>query len=211
MTLLAREDLLAVSDVIRKAEQKTDAELVAVFARQADKYLFVSNLWAAVLALLSTLVLWLLLNEGVLAAREVSLPDIMRLQFAVFVCAALLLRLPVVLLLIVPPSLRNRRAADLARRQFLDNNLHHTRNETGVLIFVSDAECYAEIIVDNGIKKHIHSEHWQSLESELQLAMKDNKTAEGLVRCIQDCGELLAKYAPSTKAKNELPNHLVLI
>ena len=204
MSLLKKDQLQAVSDAINEVEKQTDAELVTVLARQADDYRYIPTLWAAVLALLAPGVIWL---SGV----WLEMLDMLLWQLGVFAVLAAVLRIPFILFRIIPSSVKYWRASNLARRQFLENNLHHTEQESGVLIFVSEAEQYVEIIADRGIDQHISAEQWQSIVDDFIVAIKTGQTQQGLIACINTCGSLLAEYSPATSSKNELPNHLVLI
>ena len=47
-----------------------------------------------------------------------------------------------------------------AVRQFCAQGLHKTENRTGVLIFASEAEHYAEMIADAGINAKVKQEVW---------------------------------------------------
>ena len=112
---------------------------------------------------------------------------------------------------LVPKRVRFWRAANLARRQFLENNLHYTKGETGVLIFVSEAEHYVEIIADRGIDQHVDQEKWQEIINGFTARVKAGEIEQGFIECIERCGELLKEHAPATEEKNELPNRMVVI
>ncbi|MGK0498528.1 MAG: putative membrane protein [Oceanicoccus sp.] len=204
MALLVEQELQAIADAISAVEQQTDAELVTVLAQQADDYRYIPTLWAAMLALLSPVVVWL-------GGWWLETLEVLWVQLCVFIVLALLLRLPMIMFRIVPKSVRQWRASNLARRQFLENNLHHTQQECGVLIFVSEAEHYVEIIADRGIDQHVSAEQWQQIVNAFVSQVKQGQTQQGLIECINACGELLAEFAPASGEKNELPNHLVLI
>ena len=193
-----------VAEAIAAVERETDAELVTVLARRADDYRPISLLGAAALALLT---------PGVLALTPpwLGLWEVMALQWLVFIALALLLRWPPLLMRLVPRRVRHWRAGNLARRQFLEQNLHHTRFESGVLIFVSAAEHYVEILADRGISKHVADEQWQVLVDAFTAAVKRGDTLQGFIDCVNGCGELLKQHIPATDQKNELPNHLVMI
>ncbi|NKB38718.1 MAG: hypothetical protein GKR93_16415 [Gammaproteobacteria bacterium] len=204
MALLNDEQLKQVSDAIEAAEKETDAELVTVLASKADNYFYIPTLWAALLALLIPALLrfthfWL------------SADDLFMLQWLVFIVLALVFRIPAVMMHLVPKSIRYWRASNLARRQFLENNLHHTKGETGVLIFVSEAEHYVEIIADRGISAHVSNEQWQEIVNNFIASIKQGQTQQGFIDCISACGTLLHQYAPNTGELNELPNHLVVL
>ncbi len=204
MRIIKDSDLDTVNQAIKSVEQHTDAELVAVLARRADDYRYIPTLWAALIALLVPGLIWLL-------GLWLETLEILLLQLATFIGLALLLRIPALMLRLIPRSVRHWRASNLARRQFLDNNLHHTAGESGVLIFIAEAEHFVEIIADRGIDRHVSPAHWQSLVDELTAAIKKGDTQQGLIRCIRACGELLAEHVPATREKNELPNHLVIL
>jgi putative membrane protein len=204
MALLTVEQQQKIADLIRDIEARTDAELVTVLASRSDNYNYISLMWAAVVALLVpilalTLPFWL-------EARELVL-----LQGGVFLTFALLFRIPAILYLLVPKRIRFWRAANMARRQFLDNNLHHTRGESGMLIFVSEAEHYVEIIADRGINNLVAPGHWQALVDDFIHAVKKGETFKGFEDCLRKCGDQLIAKLPATHTKDELPNHLVVI
>jgi putative membrane protein len=201
---LNEQELELLAAAIASVEAKTDAELVTVLARQADSYLYIPTLWAAIIALLLPALIkltpfWLLAD------------DLFLLQWIIFVLLAVVLRWQPLMMKLVPKKVKYWRAENLARRQFLANNLHHTCGESGVLIFVSEAEHYVEIIADRGIDKFVNQDQWQSIVNAFIAQVKAGNTVAGLTNCINSCGELLEQYVPATEAKNELPNHLVVI
>jgi putative membrane protein len=204
MTLLTDSQKQQVASAVAEVEKTTDAELVTVLARRADNYLYIPTLWAAFIALITPLLLeispfWLAWHEVMLA------------QWLVFFVFLLLFRIPPLLVRLIPRSVRYRRASNLAYRQFLENGLHHTQGETGVLIFISEAEQYVEILADRGISQHVSDEQWQGIVDALIARIKQKKTLEGILECIHAAGALLQKYAPATHARNELPDHLVVL
>jgi putative membrane protein len=204
MGIIQQTDLDAVSQAIKEAEQHTDAELVAVLARRADDYRYIPTLWAALIGLISP-------SFVLLFGLWLTTVEILMVQAMVFVVLALVLRIPALMFRLIPRSVRQWRAQNLARRQFLENNLHHTASDSGVLIFVSEAERYVEIIADRGINQYVSQQQWQTLVDELTAAIKRKDTTNGIIACITACGELLAQHVPATSEKNELPNHLVVI
>lgn len=204
MTLLNEQQADEVSEAIARVERETDAELVTVLAHQADDYVYIPMLWAALVALLS---------PGIVLFTPfwLDVVEIMMLQLAVFVLMAALLRLPPVLRRIIPGRVKRWRASNLARRQFLENNLHHTEGETGLLIFVSETERYVEIIADRGISQHVPDAEWQGIVNEFTARVHKGETVQGFLGAIERCGKLLAEHVPATHERNELPDHLIII
>lgn len=204
MTLLTESEVQQVSAAIDKIEQSTDAELVTVLAHQADDYRYIPTLWAALLAMVSPGII-------LLTPFWLGVSELLVLQALVFITFAIILRLPFILRHIIPGRVKNWRASNLARRQFLENNLHHTAGDSGLLIFVSETEHYVEIIADRGISKFVSDEVFETIVTEFTQKVKAGQTLEGFLQAIETCGVLLIEHVPATSQKNELPNRMILI
>jgi putative membrane protein len=204
MTLINKQQQTKVLQAIELAEKNTDAELVTVLAGESDDYYFIPTMWAALISLVTPAVLFqtsLWLNQT----------DILWIQLIEFMALAFVFRWRPLKHLLVPKRVKFARAALVAKEQFLDQGLHHTQGETGVLIFVSEAERYAEILADRGINNLVPDDAWDKILNQLLAQIKSNNTEAGLIEAIEACGDLLAEHVPSTNDKNELPNHLVII
>ncbi len=202
MGLLQTEQCQAVAAAITEAERRTDAELVTVLAAQADDYRYIALLWAAALALLTPGILWF---------TPLSPLQLLALQWILFLVLSLVLQWPPLRMRLVPRAVRFWRASNLARRQFLEQNLHHTEGAHGVLIFVAEAEHYVEILVDRGVAAVVQDAEWQSIVDVFTADLHAGRTREGFLRCIAAVGQLLAERLPATRDKDELPNHLVIL
>ncbi|PAU60640.1 hypothetical protein BZL41_15170 [Pseudomonas sp. PIC25] len=204
MTLLSEAELQRVADAITEVERHTDAELVTVLATRADDYAYIPLLWASLVALL-------LPGAANFFGGWLSAAQLLLVQWLTFALLALLGRIPPLTSRLIPRTVRHWRAANLARRQFLEHNLHHTEAGTGMLIFVSEAERYVEIIVDRGISSRIDDGAWQALVDVFTAEVRGGRTLEGFLGCIRGCGELLRQHVPATHERNELPNRLIVL
>ncbi|WP_028238554.1 TPM domain-containing protein [Stutzerimonas azotifigens] len=204
MRLLTQAECQLVAEAIERIERDTDAELVTVLAAQADDYRYIPLLWASLVALV--LPAALLLFTDWLGAVELLL-----VQWALFVVLAMVFRMPSVTTRLIPRSVRHWRACNLARRQFIEQNLHHTEGDTGILIFVSEAERYVEIIADRGISSRIDDRAWESIVAAFTEQVRAGQVLEGFIICIEACGALLRQHVPKTHPRNELPNRLVVL
>nr|WP_010132922.1 TPM domain-containing protein [Microbulbifer agarilyticus] len=193
-----------LSETIKEVESKTDAEVVTVLAGQSDNYLYISTLWAAFLALLIAPLMQFL-------PWWIEYQQAFTLQWILFIVLAVLFRWRPLTMWLVPKKIKYWRAANLARRQFLEHELHSTKDRLGLLIFVSQAEHYVEILADRGLAEHITNEAWQEIVENFIREVRKGKTGEAFVHCVEKCGELLEEAAPATVIKNELPNHLVIL
>lgn len=204
MTLLNKSDQEAVAAAINEVEQETDAELVTVLAAQADNYSYIPLVWAGILALLVP-------GIGNYFGGWFGADMLMLVQWGTFAVLSLLFRTPGINTRLIPRQVRYWRASNLARRQFLEQNLHHTEGGTGMLIFVSEAERYVEILVDQGIADVLDNSVWESIVADFTEKVRQGQTRQGFLDCIAACGKLLKEHVPATHERNELPNHLVIL
>jgi putative membrane protein len=208
MALVTSAERRQIAARIAEIERHTDAELVTVLAARSDDYADVSLLWAALTALG---VPTLLLLAGAFGA-SIGLATLVGAQLATFCAAALLFRAPAVQQRLVPRSVRHWRAANMARRQFLAQGLHHTADATGILIFVSEAERYVEILADQGIHARVPDARWDDIVDEFVRAVRAGDTLGGFDRALERCGAVLAAAVPkSPDNRNELDDRLILI
>ncbi|KQQ67789.1 hypothetical protein ASF84_01205 [Pseudomonas sp. Leaf127] len=204
MALLSQDEQQLVAEAISRVERRTDAELVTVLTARSDDYAYVPLVWAGVMGLLL---------PGIVSYTTEALTanQLLLAQLTTFVLVALLCRITRVTSQLVPSSVRRWRAGNLARRQFLEQNLHATPGSTGILLFVSEAERYVEILVDQGISSRLHDETFKAMVDVFTQQLRNGQNLQGFLGCIHACGELLADHVPVTRTRNELPNRLVVL
>lgn len=204
MSLFSTDEEKRISTSITAAEKATSGEIVAVVARESDSYLYVPFLAASLVALL---VPWPLIYLTWHTVQWIYL-----IQLLVFAAILALLMDGQRRLWLVPTSVKRMHAHRRAVEQFVVQNLQTTEGRTGVLIFVSLAERYAEIVAERGIHSKVPEGTWQTIVDKLTSDLADGKAAEGFVSAIEACGKLLAAhYPPGSADKNELPNHLIVL
>ncbi len=205
MAFLDEADKTRVAAAIKAAESRTSGEIVTVIARSSDDYVYIPLLWASLAALLVPLpfVFW---------DFSFGLLEVYEIQLATFAVVGLAFRWSPVKMRLIPKTVKRRRAARLAREQFLEQGLHHTEGRTGVLLFVSVAEHYVEILADSGINDRVTPGAWDRVVADFVGAVKQGRVADGFVAAVGACGTLLAEHFPKPPGnENELPNHLIEI
>lgn len=204
MELFGPDDQTRIAAAIEAAEQETSGEIVAVVAENSGTYLYAVFQWAAVVALL---VPWPLVSLTWWPASWIYLT-----QLGVFLFLCIMLFPMRVRICLVPRSVKHGRARRRAHEQFLAQNLHTTPGRTGVLIFVSVAERYAEIIADAGIDQKVADGTWNLIVGGLTEHIAKGDPADGMVQAITSSGRELAKhFPPGQVGSNELPNHLIIL
>jgi putative membrane protein len=203
MTLSAQERA-RIADAIRVNEARSSGQIVCVLAQTSSDATALPILIAAVAALALP---WLLVAFTALAVER-----ILTLQVILFCVLALVLCVPRVRVALIPRKARRELAHRVAMEQFVARGIAHTRNRSGILIFVSLAERYARIVADDGIAARVPQAEWQTAVDALVAHTRDGRIADGFVTAIKLCGNALAQHFPPSQASgNELPDHIYLI
>lgn len=204
MAFISKKDRDRISEAIVAAERQTSGEIVAVLSAESASYFHVPFLWASLIALI---VPWPLIYFTWWPVQWIYL-----VQLAVFFLILAITMPRSVRYRLVPAKIKRERAHRRAVEQFLVQNLHTTAGRTGVLIYVSVAERYAEIIADSGIQSKVPKETWQDIIDDLTAHIGAGEAGEGFVHAVERSGELLAKhFPPGSRDPDELPNHLIII
>jgi putative membrane protein len=198
-----KEQHEAISTAIREAEQHTCGQIVCVLARSSSDYAHVPILWASALALI---VPWPLIDFTPWSVQRIFL-----VQLVVFLLAALIFSWMPVRLRLVPRAAQRAHAHRAALEQFVIRRVAHTKNRSGVLIFVSMAEHYARIIADEGIAQKVPQSEWQAAIDALVSHMRAGQIAAGFTAAIERCGIVLAAHAPPDGSANGLPDRLYVM
>ena len=202
--MIAESDKVRIRAAIQKVEARTAGEVFCVIAGQSSDYRLVPVAWAASIALFAPLALIYL--------TDWSAPVVYLLQLTTFLVAAIGLSHPTLRFHIVPRRAKHDRAHAEAMRQFFVQGLDRTEHRTGVLIFASTAERYAEIVADAGINEKVTTAVWDDAVSALVKAIKAGQAADGFVAAIEQCGAVLeAHFPPGVLQRDELPNKLLEI
>lgn len=202
--MISEAERQEVEKAIGEAEKNTSGEIVAVIARASGGYYYVPYLWGAVAALI---VPWPLIYWTWMPVQEIYL-----IQLAVFAVLALVLHYEPLRFVLVPGAVMRRHAHRRAMGQFFAQNIYTTPGHTGVLLFISAAERYAEIVTDAGIHAKVADAEWRDIVKQLTAEIGRGNAGKALVQAIRRIGGHLAQHFPATAGKRYvLPNRLVVL
>lgn len=200
---------------IQQAESGTTAEIVTVIAKQSDSYRYIPLLWAALVSLSIPGFYFLIqyfTNSGWTYPGEstFSLARLYQIQVLVFLGLGTVLQLSNVRMWLIPKSVKLKRARRHAHEQFFLQNLHLTKHNNGVLIFVSVAEHYVEIIVDKAVSDVVDNSIWNNTVVEFVSKVRAGNIAAGFAGTVEHCKAVLVEHFPAEHGRpDELPNHLI--
>jgi putative membrane protein len=198
------EEYASIAGAITRAEKTTSGEIVVVVARASSTYRYFALMCVALTALAVPLPL--------IHFTKWPIEYVYLLQLAVFALGIVVVQWEAFRVAIAPRALKHARAHLRAVEQFLVQNLHTTEGRTGVLIYVSDAERYAEVIADDAIYKKVTPHVWDDLIAALTEEIGKGRRTEGFIAAIETCGAILSEhFPPGTRDHDELPNHLIVL
>jgi putative membrane protein len=205
-----RQEYERIAAAIRSAEATTSGEIYCVVAQRSDGYFFSSALIVTAAILVISLGVAFAIEAWWLTMR---LPVFVGAQLLALVAAlALIYALPGLRIMLAPRRWQYMRAHDNALKQFYARNVHLTAERTGVLIFVSLSERYAEVIADAGIEAKVPQDIWDSIVAGLIDDARNDRLAVGFETAIVAVGALLSEHFPiGPDDINELDDHLVEI
>jgi len=205
MAFINDADRQRIKQAIESSEVQFEGELVTIIAAASDTYRYIPTMWAGLLTLLSP---WLTL----LIAPGLELFAVLSVQSAVFLVALLLCHWQPVKMALVPRQVQHQRASRLAHEQFFRQGLHLTPNHNAVLLFVSVAEHYVEIIADKGINECVNNECWPEIVDGFTRKVRAGRIADGFLYAISECTVCMSRYyPPGDEIVNILPDHLIEI
>ena len=205
-SFLSDEEMEKIRHAVAQAEEGTFGEIATMVVEESDSYR-------------EALLLGVLFISGFVALL-VSI-TIQHVTIWSYIPLVLVLMLPCYQILKIFPRLKiffverkrlNEAVRDRAVKAFYEKGLYRTKQETGVLIFISLLEHKVWILGDRVINEKIRPESWQSLAAELAIGIRQGKACESLCAIIQSCGEELAKHFPRAPGAeiNELSDEIII-
>jgi len=186
-------DKARIRAAIGDAEARTQMHLAVSVVPASDRYLLYPVAWGAVAALIAA---------GIVAIGwpRVPLREAFALEALVFVALSLLLEWRPLRLALVPRRILRHRAEALAHREFASRILATGEGKGGVLIFVSLAERYVQILADRTAHARAGAAAWETILSDTIAAARRRSPADAVVRAIESCATVLTATAPRERS-----------
>lgn len=217
---LTQKDLENIKEATANAEKTTSGEIVTAIIKESSDYAFYELFVSLIGGFLSYLI-GLYFYDSIAAWLNGIFWNYTPVYTGSFLgiilitvtgLIYLLTNIPGVDNLIVPGRIIKKRVHQRAISYFFETGLANTRDRTGILIFISYREKRIELLADSGINELISKNKWESIVNNLISEIKRNKTGDGIVKAIHDCGELLSKHFPiKPDDTNELPNDINIL
>jgi putative membrane protein len=193
-----------IRQAVGEAEKSTTGEIAVMVVDESDPYRDAEILGALLFSGLISVILALALDHITI---WFYIPAVTLLFFPAWY---LFKQMPHLKLALVSQQRVDGAVRDRAMLSFYEKGLHHTKNETGILIFISLLERRVWILGDKGINEKIEPDFWGSLVRELINGIRGGRALDALCSIIAKCGAELARHFPGTPDDtNELPDDVI--
>lgn len=194
-----------IESAVRAAEAGTSGEILVAVERSSEDYRVAP--WR----------LAVLLGAGTALGSSLAFPgrsifEVFVAQMVAVVLAHLLCRFDVVRRAFVSEFEFERSARLAATRAFTEHGMRRTRDRTGILIYVTLLEHRVVVLGDEAIDRALGAdESWEQVVSFVLEGIRAQQPAEGIVRAVHRCGEILSHPLPARDDdENEIIHGLIL-
>ena len=203
-------DLERIKQAVRDAERKVSGEIVPVFVERSATYTLAAGRVAVLAAALAFLAI--ILFDRYVPALAVFDPLVIFFIVAATGSGAFaLVRLfPWILRFFIRQDELDQATRRRAEVAFLREEIFHTRQRTGIMIFVSFFEHEVIVMADTGISKVVDQHVWDEVVLKIIEHVKKKDMVTGIVAAIGRCGDLLLEkgFVVTPDDMNELRDDL---
>jgi putative membrane protein len=219
-TLFNEEQQQQVERAVQAAEGLTSCEVVPVVATASGRYDRPEDMVGLWLATLAAAITWYIFPRSLNETGSWEGPSLL-VQLPIILLAVVVSFLVGVVLaartgwlrrLFTPRQQMLEEVSARARETFFDKRIHHTKEATGLLIYLSLFEHMAVVLGDQNVMDQVGQDFLDDLCDQLTKGMREGHATEALCSVIATAGEKLSGPLPcGDQDTNELHDTLVLI
>jgi putative membrane protein len=119
-------------------------------------------------------------------------------------------KMPVLKHVFVGKKRKEKAVRERALKAFYEKGLYKTKENTGVLFFLSLLERKVWVLADKGIHSKIHQPTLNKFAGMVSKGIREGRACDALIEAINEMGELLAKHYPAKAGDtDELPDEVI--
>ena len=209
-TFLKKAELEQIESCVRETERTTRGEIVVMVAPASHDYPVAGLLGAAAFSIPAAVVLARMIGRLVWAGPH----DLWVFQGILlplfFLCREIVMRLPRLKRLFISEKELDHEVREAATIHFFSKGLYRTREETGVLIYLSVFEGKVWVLGDRGVDAAVPPGFWQEVVDQVVAGIKEGRPAAAICAAVGRIRGVLAEKFPAAPGDtNELPNLIV--
>jgi len=189
-TFFSDEEKKRIENTTGDIEKRTIGEVVVMVVDRSDEYREAEVIGGVFLGSLFALIASVLLLHS-------SLWPYIPLSFLFFFPSAYLFKkFPVLKISFIGHGRKELAVMQRAVRAFYDKGLYRTRQNTGVLFFLSLLEHKVWILADKGIYDKIDQDTLNRFAQTVSHGIKEGRACDALCDAMKEAGDLLARHFP---------------
>jgi putative membrane protein len=209
-TFLKEAELEQIESCVRQAERTTRGEIVVMVAPSSHHYPVAGLRGATAFAVPVAVALARTVGPLVWAGPHDLWVFLGSFFPLFFLCHLVVMRLPRLKRLFVSEKEMDHEVREAATIHFFLKGLFRTREETGVLIYLSVFEGNVWVLGDRGIDAAVPPGFWQEVVDEVVAGVKEGRPAAAICAAVGRIrGVLAEKFPAAASDTNELPNLIV--
>lgn len=209
-TFLTRNEQDRVTAEVHRAEKMTSGEIVPMIVSASHHYPMAAVRGAALISLVPALLLTSLLGSSLWLGQDNMYLFVLFFALCYFPLQYFIGRTPRLLRLFLVSDEVEEEVEEAAITGFYGEGLYRTREENGILIFISVLEHRVWILGDRGINARIEPATWQHIVDDLTGGIKDGNQAEALCQAIRTVGEMLGTHFPHHRDDTDELHNLII-
>jgi putative membrane protein len=207
---LRETELEQIESCVRDAEHTTRGEIVVMVAPASHDYRVAGLLGAAAVSIPAAVFLARMIGQFVWAGPH-DLWVFLGILFPLFfLCNEIVMRFPRLKRLFIPDKEMDQEVREAATIHFFSKGLYRTREETGVLIYLSILEGKVWVLGDRGVDAAAPPGFWQEIVDQVVAGIREGRQAAAICAAVGRIrGVLAEKFPAAPNDTNELPNLIV--
>ena len=209
-TFLTLGEQERVTAAVHAAEKMTSGEIVPMIVSASHHYPMAAVRGGALISLVPALLLTSLLGASLWLGQDNMYLFVLIFALCYFPLHFVISRTPQLLRLFLVNDEVEEEVEEAAITSFFGEGLYRTREENGILIFISVLEHRVWILGDRGINARIEPGGWQHIVDDLTSGIKEGNQAEALCQAIHAVGEMLQTHFPLQKDDTDELHNLII-
>lgn len=188
--IFSEQEKQLIESAVKRVEKCTSGEIVPMIVDESYDYPRAEILGAGLFSLAAGITLsWAFFGESLWHFLWIFV-------LCYFPFKLLIRKIPALRRRLIHPEEMSLEVEEKAIVSFLEHGLHHTRDETGILIFISLFERRVHVLADRGINNVVPANTWDGIVQKITDGMHRGETCHALCAAIDMCGRLLEEHFP---------------
>ncbi len=207
---LTGTDKVSIQNAVAAAENKTSGEIVPMVVSSSYQYPVASILGAAAFALPAALLLTPVVGHRFWMGGQNMWIFIGLFALGYILFHFIMERVPALKRLFLSKTEIEAEVAEAATVAFFKEGLYRTRDETGVLIFISVFERKVWVLADRGINEKVGGGQWHGIVDHIVAGIREGRQGKAICEAVEKVGEMLKTHFPKkTDDTDELDNLII--